>query len=130
MDERFTRRFLTENGIDWDRVTLIKGWFDQTLNGGVVRKHSMRKASMLMVDCDTYSSTKTVLPFCAPLITDRAVVFFDDWFAGGLAEKNLGEKRAFDEFLAEHPEFSAEDFGDYGENSKVFIVSRVTPERS
>jgi O-methyltransferase len=129
MDERFARKFLTEEGVDWNRVTLVKGWFNETLTDVLLRSLSIRKASILMVDCDTYASTKTVLPFCAPLIDDHAAIFFDDWHADGLAEKNLGEKRAFDEFLEQHPEFTVEDFGDYGNYSKVFIVSRSSATR-
>ena len=125
MDQRFTRRFLRDRGVDMERVTLVKGWFSETLNDETAQRHSIRKASLIMVDCDIYASTKPVLAFCAPLIADRAVVFFDDWFSGGLAERNEGEKRAFEEFLATHPEFRADDFGDYGSNSKVFVVSPV-----
>jgi O-methyltransferase len=129
MDEKFTREFLTERGVDWDRVTLIKGWFSETLNDQTRRRHSIRKVSLIMVDCDIYASTKPALAFCAPLIGDEAVVFFDDWFSGGLADRNEGEKRAFDEFLSAHPEFKAEDFGDYGWNSKAFVLSRVAGYR-
>jgi O-methyltransferase len=125
MDERFAREFLTARGVDWNRVTLVKGWFDETLNEETRRRHSIRKASLIMVDCDIYASTKPALAFCAPLIADRAVVFFDDWFSGGLAEKNEGEKRAFEEFLEAHPEFTAEEFGDYGWNSKAFVLTRA-----
>jgi hypothetical protein len=127
MDEKFTRQFLTDQGVDWTRVRLVKGWFSDSLNAATLQRHGIRKASLIMVDCDIYSSSKTVLDFCEPLIVDRAVVFFDDWFSGGLAEKNQGEKRAFDEMLAAHPELSAEEFGDYGSNSKVFVVSRRSP---
>ncbi len=129
MDERFARKFLTDEGVDWNRVRLVKGWFNETLTEVLLRSLSIRKASILMVDCDTYASTKTVLPFCAPLIEDHAAIFFDDWHADGLADKNLGEKRAFDEFLEQHPEFTVEDFGDYGNYSKVFIVSRSSQTR-
>ena len=40
-----------------------------------------------MIDCDIYSSARTALDFCGPLIRDRAVLVFDDWpgDAGGEA---------------------------------------------
>lgn len=125
MDYHVARRFLTQNGVDWNRTTLVRGWFNQTLTDACIKKHAIKKASMIMVDCDIYSSTKVVLAFCAPLIQDYAVIFFDDWFTAGLAEKNLGEKKAFDEFHADHPEFTASDFGEYGNFSQVFTVSRT-----
>ena len=127
MDYHVARRYMTEQGVDWKRTTLVKGWYKDTLNDECVKMYGLRKASIIMVDCDMYSSARTALAFCAPMIQDQAVVFFDDWFAGGLAEKNMGEKKAFDEFLADHPEFTASDFGEYGNYSKVYVVSR-TPQ--
>ncbi len=67
-----------------------------------------------MIDCDFYSSAKEALNFCGPLIQDEVMIFFDDWDAGiGLADRDLGEKAAFDEFLREHPDLSAQEFGTY-----------------
>ena len=119
----FTRQFLTEQNVNWDRVTLVKGWFSDTLTNGLIRDCKITKASVIMVDCDIYSSAKTALDFCGPLIQDHTVIFFDDWNSGGLAERNLGEKCAFDEFLQENPHFITEDFGSYGETDAVFLIS-------
>lgn len=100
--ERETRARLTQAGIDMSRVHLVKGWYSDTLTGELARELRIAKVSVIMIDCDLYSSTKEALDFCAPLIEDDVVVFFDDWDGGrGLAERGLGERRAFDEFLAE-----------------------------
>lgn len=126
MDYQFARDFLTEQGVRWDRVFLVKGWFRDTLNAELIKKYTIQKASVIMVDCDMYLSAKTALSFCTTLIKDTAIVLFDDWFAAGgrLIEKNMGEKRAFDEFIASNPQFSVKELGDYGGYSKVFMVSR------
>jgi O-methyltransferase len=123
-DPGYVRARLAENGVDLSRLVLVEGWFEHTLNGKLIRDSAMRKASVVMIDCNLYSSAKTALTFVAPLIRDRAILLFDDWYAFGLAEDGLGEKRAFDEFLAENPELTAEEFGSYTENAKVFIVMR------
>lgn len=120
----YTEKVLTAEGIDWDRVALIKGWFSDTLTDDLIRKHKIRKASVIMVDCDIYSSAKEALDFCAALIQDEALILFDDWNSFDLAEKNLGEKRAFQEFLAKNPDLAAREFGQYSENSKLFLVTR------
>lgn len=117
-----TRSHLDGQGVDWGRVKLVKGWFDETLTPEFVARHRMEKASVIMVDCDIYSSARTALEFCAPLIRDEAIVFFDDW--APLAARNLGEKRAFDEFLGEHRDMRATDFENYGGESKAFVISR------
>lgn len=62
-----------------------------------------------MIDCDIYSSARTALGFCAPLIQNWAVVLFDDWNSGGLAAKGLGERGAFEEFMAGNPDLQAKE---------------------
>jgi hypothetical protein len=80
------------------------------------------------VDCDTYLSAKEALTFCGPLIKDVVLMLFDDWHAyNDLAAFNLGEKRAFDEFLSVQGCFSVERFATYSTNAEVFMVSRHCP---
>jgi hypothetical protein len=52
---------------------------------------------------------------------------FDDWKCGGLDERNLGEKKAFDEFMEENPDFKSEPLEPYSENSMVFLMTRTLP---
>ena len=120
----YTQEILRRKGIDWQRVFLVKGWFSDTLTPELIHQHQIKKASVIMVDCDIYSAAKEALMFCEPLIQDRAVIFFDDWKTSHLDQRNLGEKRAFDEFLQEKPFFTVEEFGDYGGNSIAFVVIR------
>jgi hypothetical protein len=125
----FTEQFLTDAGIDWKRTTLIEGWFDDTLTEETRQRHHLRKAGVIMIDCDLYSSARRALDFCAPLIVERAVILFDDWHAADLAERGLGEKRAFDEFLAANPDLAAERLPSYTKNAEVFLVRRVAESR-
>lgn len=119
-----TEALLNKRRVDWTRVFLIKGWFKDTLTPDFIEKAELQKASVIMVDSDLYSSAVECLRFVEPLIRDEAIIMFDDWFAFQAAEKNLGEKKAFDEFMARHPEFKATDLGSYDENSMIFRVSR------
>lgn len=127
-DLHTTKAYLTKSGIDWNKTFLFKGWFSETLTDEVIQTHQIRKASLIMIDCDIYSSSKEALNFCAPLIKDQTIIFFDDWNSSNLAEKNMGEKLAFDEFLQENPELKAEEFGSYSfssnPNGKIFLVTR------
>ena len=124
---KYTVEYLTKKDIDWNRVFLVKGWYSITLNDELIRKYNISKASLIMIDCDMYLSAKEALNFCTPLIQDRAIIIFDDWNASQLADKNLGEKRAFDEFLAANPHLTAQEFGNYNApgglpHGKVFKV--------
>jgi predicted O-methyltransferase YrrM len=129
IDEAFARRWLTRRGIDWERVFLIKGWFSDTLTPALLRQHSISRASVVMVDCDAYESAKEALRFCLPLLGERAVIFFDDWNSGGRAERNQGEKRAWDETVADLPGLDIDDMGGYNANSRVLRITRAAPER-
>jgi O-methyltransferase len=121
----FTRAVLQAENVDLDRVTLVPGWFSKTLVPEAVEGLGIEKASVIMVDCDIYSSTKQALAFCGPLIRDHALVLFDDWHAYGASQRNLGERKAFMEFLREWPCFSADRFGSYSTKAEAFIVSRA-----
>lgn len=120
----FTTAVLEAEGVDWERVTLVPGWFSDTLNAATIARHGIRKASVIMIDCDLYSSTLEALRFCAPLIEDEALILFDEYYPRGLEEKDIGEKRAFREFLADHPMFEATSFGTYANRAATFLVSR------
>jgi O-methyltransferase len=124
-----TKYYLSQKGIDWKKTFLIKGWFSDTLTDDFKTKHNITKASVIMIDCDIYVSAKEALNFCKSLIVDKSILVFDDWNSGNLAEQNLGEKRAFDEFLKENPNFIAEEFGSYYfrdvPNGKLFLVTNT-----
>ncbi len=114
----FTTKILSSKGINWERTFLIKGWFSETLTKNVIEKYGIKKASLIMIDCDLYYSAKEALIFCAPLIKDTAIIFFDDW--EGNPE---GEEKAFKEFLNEYSQLEALEFDNYEPQGKVFVVT-------
>ena len=122
-----TKKLLSQQGIDWKRTVLVKGWFADTLNQELKQQHEIKKVSVIMIDCDMYISAKQALDFCADLILDQTVIVFDDWNSYALAEQNMGEKRAFDEFLKENPKLISREIGNYSyqnfTNGKLFLVS-------
>jgi O-methyltransferase len=122
-DLETTKANLRRNGVDLDRITLVKGWFDETLTNPA--RYGIYKAGVVMIDCDLYSSAKIALTFCAPLI-EEAVIFLDDWWPATLGAQNRGERRAFDEFLQENPTLVATELESYHpEAAKVFLVKRT-----
>ena len=58
-------------------VSLHKGWFDQTLPE-FLKQHD-EDVRLINIDCDTYSSTKTVLDLLAPRIKPGTVIVFDEY---------------------------------------------------
>jgi O-methyltransferase len=126
---QLTRDNLARWGVPADAVTLIKGWFSETAAPATRDRYAIKRASIIMLDCDLYSSTVEALAFCEPLMDARTVLVFDDWNAGGLAARNLGQRRAFDEFLARHSEFTAEAIPGLNYKDKadpvLFMVTRA-----
>jgi hypothetical protein len=76
-------------------VTLVKGWFNETLPG-FLEEHP-GDVSLLHVDCDLYSSTVTILDCLKPRIKAGTVIVFDEYF--NYAGWREGEYKAFQEFI-------------------------------
>ena len=107
--------------MDLDQVTLVKGWFRNTLNDATKTRVRLTKASLIMVDCDIYAATKEVLTFVLPLVHDRAVIIFDDWFDD--RRSDIGQREAFQECMRTG-EFSVERLVDYVWYSRIFLLTR------
>jgi O-methyltransferase len=125
-DLRLTNANLRRLGVPKGRVEFVPGWYDETLTAENRDRLGVKRAPVIMMDCVLESSTRTALDFCTPLITDRTVIFFDDWAAAHLDERGLGEARAFELWLADHPDMEATprpDLG-YGRDSQAFLVTR------
>lgn len=120
------RKFLRKHGVPAERVTLIKGWFS-ALTPAHREENRLVRGSVFNFDCDLYSSTRDAIAFAEPLFGRRAILFFDDWHAAGMAEQGEGQRRAFEEFLAEHGDIGARELEglDYNSRVKVFMLSRA-----
>jgi len=76
------------------RVSLVKGWFSETLPG-FVQGFVPRPSLVLHLDADLYSSTVVVLRAMRPYMKPGTILIFDEFF------DREHELKAFDEFLAE-----------------------------
>lgn len=79
-------------------VSLHKGFFEDTLPG-FVAENGTRYFSLLHIDCDIYSSTKTVFSLCRPMIQSGCVIVFDELLHYNEFLEN--EMLAFYEFVRE-----------------------------
>ncbi|HMN13849.1 MAG TPA: class I SAM-dependent methyltransferase [Bellilinea sp.] len=77
-------------------VELIKGWFDQTLPVFIGSKKDA-VVSFLHIDCDLYSSTKTIFDILGRAISDGTIIVFDEYF--NYPGWEHGEFKAFQEFI-------------------------------
>jgi predicted O-methyltransferase YrrM len=76
-------------------VILIKGWFNETLPNFI--KDHKELLGFLHIDCDLYSSTKTIFELLEHQIQPGCVIVFDEYFNYPGWEE--GEYKAFQEFI-------------------------------
>jgi hypothetical protein len=77
-------------------VRLIKGWFNESIPPFLTQHGG--KIGFLHVDCDLYSSTRTVFELLESRLTPGTVIVFDEYF--NFPNWKNGEHKAFQEFLA------------------------------
>lgn len=119
-----TVRYLRKKGVPREAMNFVKGWYADTLTAQTKARLELNKVSLVMIDCDIYTASYEALCFCAPLIADKAVIFFDDWgWRADIGE--IGQKEAFEEFLGDFPEFSARPLPSYLDQARVFLVTRL-----
>lgn len=117
MQECLRRRNINPDEINW-----VQGWYNETLNTATIRQHNIQKIGIVFIDCDTYSSSKAVLDFIGPLLTEPAILCFDDWKLNDLDIKEMGEYKSFNEFLDNHPNLEATEIPSYNRKSKSFLI--------
>lgn len=64
-----------------NRVRIHKGWFSENCNYDYSKKKNLKKASIVWLDCDLYSSAKDCFNLITHLIQDGTVLIIDDWFS-------------------------------------------------
>ena len=80
--------------IDLNQVSIIPGWFDQTL---LSKREAIGPIALLRLDSDWYQSTKTCLETLYEQVVPNGYVVIDDYGSWP------GAKQAVDEFLASRP---------------------------
>jgi hypothetical protein len=123
------KKELDKRGTDWERCFLIKGSFETTLSEGTRSQYEMRKASVVLIDCDLYESTAVALEFLKDKFVDGAILIMDDWNAFGL-DVSRGERLALAEFTRANPNWVAEPWFPYGLYGQVFVMHRSSAARA
>jgi len=79
-------------------VTLHRGYFDKSLPQWLTDHPG--QVAFVHIDCNLYSSTKTILDLLAPRLAKGTVILFDEYFNFPGWEQH--EFKAFQEFVAAH----------------------------
>ena len=113
---------IASEGMPADRVTLIQGFFSETL-GAETTHHllSNSKVAIAHIDCDLYSSALECLDFLDGRLADGAVILFDDWFCYR-GRPDRGVHKAFDEWCAKR-NYMVSDYFTYSWAGRAFMVN-------
>jgi hypothetical protein len=77
-------------------VVLVKGWFEDSL-ARFLDENEIRTIAYLHIDCDLYSSTKTIFDNLKDKIVPGTIIVFDEYFNFPGWEND--EFKAFQEFI-------------------------------
>ena len=97
------------------------GAFTDTIAKVIPSRHAA--IALAHFDCDLYESTRDALDASAPAFQDGTMLMFDDWFHYR-GNPRKGQARAFHEFLARHPEWTASPYRSYATFCQAFVMSR------
>jgi hypothetical protein len=103
-------------------VRLVKGFFEKSLNVPLREELSKYPPSIITMDADLYSSTKTVLEWLRPILGSGTMFYFDNiWSFHG--NPKYGEIAAINEFNSSGDGYLA-PFPEFGIQSCSYIYSR------
>ena len=117
------KKNLSKNGMDLNQATFVKGFYSDSLTEDLRAGHDFKKAAVVLLDCDYYSSTVDALNWLLPYLENQTIMLFDDWYSYGDGNE-LGQQKALKEFLEQHTEFSVEPLSEFLDHGKGFVLHK------
>jgi len=111
------------HGISKNDYSVVQGFYGETLTK-MRDDTAPTNIALAYIDCDMYSSTKTVLEFLAPRLKHGMIVAFDDYFCWS-AEHISGERNAFADVLGGNKKWNWQRYRDISWGGVSFVVERV-----
>ncbi len=112
------------NKIPRNAYTAVPGFYKQTL----IATNTINlpdNISLAYIDCDLYSSTKTVLEFLMPHLKHGMIIAFDDYFCWSRSQI-AGERMAALELFSKHPRWELVPYMQFGWHGNSFVVEDKT----
>lgn len=107
-----------------DTPTLVNGKYNDPAVVSNFRT-ICNKVSLVHIDCDIYESTRDALNMIKHGIQNGCIILFDDWF-NFKGSSDVGEQRAFNEFLKDNPHIEAIPYQPYATFCQSFILRLST----
>ncbi|MDA1016528.1 MAG: hypothetical protein O3A00_18990 [Planctomycetota bacterium] len=107
--EHLFRSNLVRHKVNLDDVVIVAGFYSELLKPERQEQFENVNAAIVMIDCDLYSSARDALNFLTDKLMDGAIIIFADWYVFR-ANPQLGQQRAFREWLDLNPQFKASQY--------------------
>lgn len=119
MSEKDFREQCATKGIPGNSFRTVPGYYEDSLVEG--KTELPKRVAFAYIDCDLYSSTKTVLGFLRSRIAQGSILAFDDYYCYS-PTAIAGERLAFAEFAAAQTQFHFLPWYRYATFGMSFIV--------
>jgi len=121
--EAFHKR-CKQRGIPRSAYTAVPGFYDVSLAPDAAG-HRPTTIRLAYIDCDMYSSTKTVLEFLKPRLQHGMIIAFDDYYSYS-SDKPSGERLAAAQVFGDsNTEWRMLPYVQYGWHGMSFVVEAV-----
>lgn len=116
------KKNLTRHGMDLERANLVEGYYSNTLTQQLheLGNPPFRRAAVVMLDCDLYSSTRDALNWLTRYLDAGTVLVFDDWYVYG--DETRGQPRALHEWLNRRQRLRTRLLFHYGDFGRAFVL--------
>jgi hypothetical protein len=109
-----------------DDMAIVTGFYTDSLTEELTKSFTGAEIGLVHIDCDTYSSTKTVWEWLLKydLLANGAIIVYDDWGAhleANCDEYDIGEAKAHKEIQQAYG-VNFTDLGDYVVDPRFYKV--------
>jgi len=122
-DEKTFLKNINNHGVDLEKVTVTKGWFDKSLDMNCAKNIQLKEIAVAYIDCDLFESTIPVLNFITPFIKTGTILIFDDWFRNG-GDNTNGVQGAVLHWLEKNDGIVLQHFHNSDTRTATFIVRK------
>lgn len=111
-----------QRNIPENEYRIVQGFYEDSLGGKAPDDPNLpHDIALAYIDCDLYSSTKTVLEFLQPRLKNGMIIAFDDYFC--FSDRTIsGERKAMLDTFTDEFQFRLEPYVQYGWHGMSFVV--------
>jgi O-methyltransferase len=110
-------------GIPASRYSVVPGFYNETLPN-LSPADAPDNICLAYIDCDLYSSTKSVLEFLKPRLKHGMIIAFDDYFCWSESQIS-GERRALLEVFADIEDFQLTPYIQFNWAGNSYLVEKT-----